>query len=203
MRGDLTGKTFGRWTVLGKSDKQAENRTWWECLCSCGKAGTIRRSSLVSKATLSCGCLQIESNKKNKTTHGLSRTKVYCAWESMLARCLKPQTKNFHNYGGRGIKVCKRWMKFENFLSDMGEPPTKKHSLDRIETDGNYEPGNCRWATNRTQQNNRRNNRRIVFNGETLTMTEWSEVSGVPAYTIFNRLKRGWSIRETLMGRSC
>jgi hypothetical protein len=120
-------------------------------------------------------------------------------WNNMKARCFNPAVKFFHSYGGRGITVCERWMAFENFLADMGYPPTRQHSLDRIDVNGNYEPGNCRWATQREQANNKRGNVPLTVNGVTRTLAEWSHVTGHPLQTIYARYRRGWE-PEKLIG---
>jgi hypothetical protein len=129
-------------------------------------------------------------------THGRSRTPEYCCWQAMIQRCINPHRRGYENYGGRGISVCDRWRtSFENFTADMGPRPPG-HSLDRIDNDGNYEPGNCRWATNTVQLRNRGNNRLVTFNGETLTISEWAEKLNVHKNTLTNRIDRGWSVDD-------
>jgi len=139
-----------------------------------------------------------------KLSHGQSKrtrqkaTAVYLCWASMKSRCLSPKDQRYPRYGGRGISVCDRWLEFENFLTDMGERP-RGRSLDRIDNDGNYEPGNCRWATQLEQQSNRRSNRLLTFRGETLCMTEWARRIGISAQALFTRLKRGWPVDVALV----
>jgi len=116
----------------------------------------------------------------------------------MKSRCNNPNNVSFDNYGGRGISVCGRWDKYQNFISDMGNRPTLKHTLDRIDNDGNYEPSNCRWATRKEQQRNRRTNHIIEFNGESKNITDWSNDLGIKLTTLIGRLDRGWSIEKTL-----
>lgn len=119
----------------------------------------------------------------------------------MIQRCTQPQTHQYQNYGGRGIQVCERWLNFEHFLVDMGLRPEGR-SIDRINNDGNYEPGNCRWATNAEQQSNKRNNRNLTFNGETHTLDEWARVSGVHRSTLRARLDRyGWNLEKALTAK--
>lgn len=131
-------------------------------------------------------------NQSYKTTHGLSKTKTYQAWADMKTRCYNSKRVQFAFYGGRGISVCDRWKNsFENFLADMGEKP-HGHSLDRIDTDGNYTKENCRWATQIEQCNNRRNNRLITHNGETLTYSQWSLRLGPYRSLVNNRVRNGW-----------
>lgn len=122
----------------------------------------------------------------------------YQSWYSMRCRCNNPNASNYARYGGRGIRVHERWDVFENFLADLGPRPSPSHTLDRIDVDGNYEPGNCRWATWQEQHRNRRNNHRLSFRGETLTVQEWSERIGIPVKTLHERLRRGLSTERAL-----
>jgi hypothetical protein len=130
-------------------------------------------------------------------THGYFGTRTYYSWASMLSRCRNPKNIEFHNYGGRGIKVCNRWKRFENFLADMGERP-KGMTLDRINGDRNYEPLNCRWATLREQGNNSRRNHWLEWNGSRKTVAQWAETLQVRPYVLYKRLYRGWTIERTL-----
>lgn len=124
----------------------------------------------------------------------MSFTKEHNTWMGMRERCEKKTDKRYQDYGGRGIKVCERWQTFSNFLADMGRAPSEKHSLDRFpDKNGNYEPGNCRWATNTEQCRNKRDNHYITVKGDTKCLVEWSEISGIKAPTIRARLKTGWS----------
>lgn len=130
----------------------------------------------------------------------MSETPIYNAWRHMINRCENPNDNRFAYYGGRGIKVCERWRSsFENFLEDMGERPPNR-SLDRIDNDRGYEPGNCRWATRKEQARNKRTTRFIVFRGERRPLVEWAEILGIPAYSIWNRIRLGWTDEEALLG---
>jgi len=133
-----------------------------------------------------------------KKTHGLSGTKTYMAWADMKQRCLNPNNNLFKWYGQRGITVCDKWLVFENFLSDMGKPPTHDHTLDRIDNDGDYSPNNCRWATWKEQGQNRRSNRFLTHKNKTLNVTQWSEIISVNKNTLTYRLKRGWTVERAL-----
>lgn len=124
----------------------------------------------------------------------MSHLPEYRVWHMMKQRCRNPNTIHFENYGGRGITACKRWDKFVNFYADMGPRPSPKHTLDRIDNDGPYKKSNCRWAVRRVQQRNRRGNRIIEYEGEKLTLSEWSERVGLDRGTIDSRLRRGWGI---------
>jgi hypothetical protein len=158
---DLTGHRFSRLTVIKFSHvhKQQSN---WLCQCDCGKQTIVTAARLGFGHTTSCGCRQREASRENgckNLRHGRIKTPEYYAYHAMIQRCNNPNYHHFYNYGGRGIKVCKRWLNsFENFFADMGKKPSRRHSLDRKNNSGNYTPRNCRWATLKQQANNRRNN---------------------------------------------
>lgn len=177
---DLTGQKFGRWTALKRSHVK-DGQTLWLCRCECGKEQSVYLFSLRDGTSKSCGCLKNEVASEFHTRHGSHKTKEYRAWSQAKSRCKNVKNKAYPNYGGRGIRMCERWLEcFENFFEDMGLAPSKKHSLDRFPNnkDGHYESGNCRWATKKEQQNNRRNNHYIYYNGENKTLTEWAEFLG-------------------------
>lgn len=185
---------FGRLKVMCRNGSNDKGRAMWKCQCKCGKIVVILGSSLRTGNTTSCGCLRTDflTTGVANRRHGLSRTPTYEAWKAMFQRCYNPKHKSYGDYGGRGITVCERWREsFDNFLADMGERPKGKHSIDRFPNqNGNYEPGNCRWATWKEQHRNRRNNMLVTSNGVTKTAPEWSEETGVTAPTIKWRAKR-------------
>lgn len=152
---NLKGKKFNNLTVI-KLSKIKTGFTYWECLCDCGNLSIVRGASLKNNSIKSCGCL------RNITTHNLSNTEEYYIWKSMLRRCYNKFAPNYKNYGGRGIIVCSRWLKFENFLEDTGMKPSKLHSVDRIDNDKGYSKDNCKWSTKKEQANNRRNSVKII-----------------------------------------
>lgn len=200
----LVGRQFGRLTVTGPVGRR-DGQTAISCACSCGAVGLFVPSVLTRGSATSCGCGKIErarSLHKMRTSpprikHGHARRKVrhplYATWVGMKQRCFDPRHQDFAIYGGRGITVCFQWKEsFENFLSDMGPKPSLRHSIDRINTDGNYEPGNCRWASSAEQMRNVRTNRLITIGAETLTLAEWSVRSGLGHKTISYRIGKGW-----------
>lgn len=161
VRQDLTGRVFGRLTVLGQAEDyispKGQHFAQWLCQCSCGsESKNISTGNLKNGSTISCGCSRIESISKTTKTHGASRTSEYHSWSAMISRCTSENNPDYESYGGRGITVCSRWADcFENFLEDMGDRP-EGTSLDRIDVNGNYEPENCRWATGSDQCFNKR-----------------------------------------------
>lgn len=154
---DLTGKRFGRLTVSGRNtENDMRNGAMWDCICDCGVSKTISSNALRRGATISCGCYKRENTSIVKRKHGLHGVDEYEVWINMLGRCRNKHKKEFKNYGGRGIKVCERWSEFNNFIKDMGKRPSKFHSLDRIDVNGDYDPQNCRWSTKTEQARNKR-----------------------------------------------
>jgi hypothetical protein len=188
---DLTGQRFGRLVVIEQAETNG-SKLRWRCQCDCGKIHCVEGTSLRKGGTQSCGCLARELTAARARKHGKSNTRLYWVWAAMLDRCNNPKCPAFKNYGGRGIKVCARWLKFENFLTDMGERPSPQHTVDRIYNDGNYEPGNCTWRTRAEQSRNMRSNRRLTLFEETYCLKDWSERTEIPLTTIWSRLHHGW-----------
>ena len=189
----LEGQKFNKLTVLSFSHMTKKSQSYWNCICDCGKEKIIRGGCIVSGHTKSCGCFKLERSTK----HGLRSLSIYQIWKSMKQRCYNPKDANYKHYGGRGIKVSKRWFVVENFYKDMGDRPKNK-SLDRINNNGNYTYKNCRWATHIEQHNNTRSNRRITVKGKTHTIAEWGRFSKINNFTIYARLRMGWSPEKAI-----
>jgi hypothetical protein len=194
---DITGQTFNRLTVVCITEMRRRGEYAWLCNCSCGGQTTLLAYLITSGRVMSCGCLGKNNLPRKMPKHGMATTRVYKAWAGIKDRCRNPKSTAYHNYGGRGITVCERWASFEAFISDMGPRPPGA-SLDRIDNNGNYEPSNCRWATPEEQGNNRRNNHRIEYNGETKTISEWTRVMGISFKVLAGRLERGWPVDVAL-----
>jgi hypothetical protein len=199
---ELSGQSFTRLTALELfKDRTSRGGTLWKCRCECGNEIFVRGTDLKSGNTRSCGCLQKEwaiRNAKATATHGMSNTSIFSVWCGMMKRCRSKTARHYKDYGGRGIKVCRRWLKFENFFSDMGFRPDGM-SLDRIDNDGDYKPSNCRWANLEQQNNNRRSSSFINYDGHRLTVSQWARKIGIPHSTLFSRLNvMKWSVERAL-----
>lgn len=193
---DLHGKVFGWWTVLHRGPDFTRSRmAGWICRCSCGKISRVRHQKLIRGESKSCGCFAV----KTATIHGMWNRDEYGIWHSMIRRCTNPSHEAYGRYGGRGITVCQRWLESpRNFLDDMGPRPSKRHSVERINNDGNYDKTNCRWATMKEQLRNTCVNHLLELNGVTKTMIEWAEVTGLKYTTIKERIVRGWPVDKAL-----
>lgn len=167
------------------------------CKCDCGTIKTVLGKCLRTGHTLSCGCLGYEHRRIGLTKHGYSFSRTYIIWAHIKSRCNDSNCKSYEHYGGRGISVCERWSKFENFLADMGHRPNGK-TIDRIDVNGNYEPSNCRWATWKEQANNTRKNVRLTYLGRTQTISQWADELGIPRTAIRTRYYKGQSIDQIL-----
>ena len=197
---NLTGIRFGRYVVIGNPNK-IKNQYYWECICDCGTIKNVRGGHLKSGKIVSCGCHKNEGVGNRSRTHGLSKTRIYRIYKHMLDRCYSSTCQDFSEYGGRGIKICDKWLKsFVNFYEWSilhGYSPIL--SIDRIDVNGNYSPENCRWATNIQQANNKRNNHYIEFDGKTMTISQWSKATGISQDAIERRInKYHWNFSDAL-----
>jgi hypothetical protein len=201
---DLHIEKFGRLVTAGRLFRMG-GVSYVVCECSCGSAVVRRLSDLRKGHTKSCGCSIREFNRRSKRKHGgyvgNIESQEMSTWRSMIRRCYRKDNHNYHLYGGRGIKVCDEWMGdggFARFCQDMGPRPSRRHTLDRVDNDGDYCPENCRWATIKQQANNKRSNRFLVHEGKRLSVAEWSSIAGIKSSTLLERLRRGWSVQDAI-----
>jgi len=195
---NLTGKTFTRLTVIRRGENTNNGHVKWECQCSCGNKVNVEARSLKTKNTMSCGCLKKELDKTKTYKHGMTGTPEYKVWDAMKGRCLCLTNKRFKDYGGRDITVCAKWEKsFVNFYKDVGPRP-KNHTLERIDNNKGYYPENVKWATQKEQANNTRQNHLINLHGWIMSIAQWATFSGVRQGTIRNRLYPGWPAEKAI-----
>lgn len=186
---ELANQRFGRLVAIEYSHSTKHERVW-KCLCDCGKDHFVGASLLNKGRVRSCGCVM--------TTHGLTKSSTYKSWSGMRTRCESVTYRDYPLYGGRGIKICRRWRKFINFLADMGVKPTPQHTLDRINNNKGYSKANCRWATWKEQQRNRRNNSKYTYQGRTQLIMDWAKEYGLKRQTLERRLKIGMDFYKAL-----
>jgi hypothetical protein len=201
---DLTGQRFGILTVTGFAFKERlksvapprKTPCWqyyWNCVCDCDSSKTVTLSVSNLKVAKSCGCAH------PRTKHGMFKHPAYNTWHSMIERCRNPKVRDYHRYGGRGIKVCDRWMSFENFWADVGQTWQKGLTIDREDNDKNYEPGNCKWSTPLQQAHNRCDNRIIPTPHGPMNVTQAAKACGIPRNTIYARILYGWKDEDLLL----
>jgi len=197
----IVGQVFNRLTCIEETEPR-EHRRRGMFRCECGNIKNIAFADVRSGHTQSCGCFHTERIRSARSHGGTvgGEAPEYLAWKAMKQRCTQKSAAGWMNYGGRGIVVCERWVNsFPNFLEDVGLRPDKRYSLDRINNDGNYEPGNVRWATRSQQRRNSRGlHHPVTFDGKTRLIADWSKVTGVPAESIGSRLRHGWSVERAL-----
>lgn len=199
---NLIGQKFGRLIVIRRVSNNKWRQVRWLCKCDCGNEKIIIGINMRRGCTKSCGCLQKELLSQKVIIHGHNtngkRSKIYNSWHCMMQRCTNPNNKDYHNYGGCGITVCKRWGKFENFLEDMGEKP-KGLQLDRKKNKKGYYKSNCHWVTPKQNSRNKHNNRLITYKGKTQCVVEWCEEYKINTRTFLSRLDvHGWSVGKAL-----
>lgn len=193
---DLSGTRVGRLTALRLTGFTEQRRAIWLCRCDCGNELSVTADRIggtaSSKQKTSCGCDSFAKRSVAKRTHGAFGSLTYGSWTAMIQRCENERHVAFPRYGGAGIRICERWRSsFELFLADMGERPSRDHSIDRTNGSLGYEPGNCRWATRQQQQSNQKTARKIEINGVVDSVNGWSRKTGVNATTIIHRLNKG------------
>lgn len=190
------GAKFNMLTIMALDHIKPYGTRMWLCKCDCGKTKVVADNALRGNLTKSCGCYR--KTGVSGTKHGMSKTRVYHIWQGMVQRCTDPNHISAEYYSEQGVKVCERWRKFENFFADMGEPPTEHHSIDRIKSEGNYEPRNCRWATSTEQANNTKSNTVVTIDGVSKTASAWAREYGVSNHRVLWRLRHGWDPLDAL-----
>lgn len=209
---DITGQKFNRLTAIKfhhtkeytYSNNRKQKTQYWLCKCDCGKITIVSKSSLVCGKVKSCGCLRKEISTQNalaNTKHGLKHTKIYSVWHGIKTRCYNINSKDYQNYGGRGIKMCDEWRNdvqaFYYWAINNGHD--KNLTIDRIDVNGDYSPNNCRWISRCEQERNKRRTRYLTYNGETHCMKEWAEIIGINYSTLKSRLGvKKWSVERAL-----
>lgn len=199
-RKEMVGIKFNHLLVIAEGGYNEKSKCYlWKCRCDCGNEVVVMGQHLRSGHTKSCGCVQKETVRKMKTTHGMDNTRLHGIWRSMLSRCYTKTSGSYKNYGARGITVCYEWLHdFRSFYNWAMENGYKENLyLERTDNNGNYEPSNCTWKTYKEQQRNKRNNHFITYSGETKTMVEWSEILGINYETLSYRLNIAkWNVER-------
>lgn len=199
----MIGTKFNRLLVVADSGRRNGNMTIYKCLCDCGNFAYVDKYKLRNGHSKSCGCFKSENLSVIKSTHGWSKTSEYKTWVEIRQRCYNKNIGAYKDYGGRGITVCDRWLEsFPNFISDMKAKPSPKHSIDRIDVNLGYSPENCRWATWEMQQQNKRNTRRFLFNGEVMCLTSIAKILNIPQTTMQRLvIAKGMTIEQAVATR--
>jgi hypothetical protein len=205
---DLVGQRFNRLLVIAETGRTPAKQTLWLCRCECGETTSTTTTKLRSGHSKSCGCLKAEAMSIMARRDGMhvgGRHRMFDSYAGMVARCTNENDEFFANYGGRGITICERWRHgeggktgFHLFVKDMGPRPSARHSIDRKNNDGNYEPDNCRWATKKQQARNRRSNHLVECDGEPVALSEYCERKGLRFVLINQRIGRGWSLERAV-----
>lgn len=198
---DLTGQHFGRLTVIKRAANDKYDNARWLCKCECGAEKIVTCQGLRGGFVLSCGCYHKDKIRELNTTHGGSNTRLFSIWRGMRARCNKSRCEAYSYYGGRGIRICDEWNNdFASFRDwSLANGYDDSLTIDRIDTNGNYEPSNCRWVTRKVQQNNTRRTRLFTIDGETKSIAEWCRIYGVPHERTRRRvMNEGWNIKDAL-----
>lgn len=199
---NLVGNKYDRLIVLRETNKRTrQGSIIWECVCDCGNTVFSTGGNLKRYNTKSCGCLNRQKRAVSCLKHGMTNTPEFKCWQHIISRCTKPFDRSYKNYGGRGISICERWFfSFQNFFEDMGNRPSNNHSIERNNVNGNYEPSNCRWATRDEQAKNKRNTRRVEYQGEFYHVNELCKKIGISKVTLYNKLRDKKEIGKTHNG---
>lgn len=198
---DLTGKRYGKLTVIRRYPEDCNGHPAWECICDCGNRKIVEGALLRYGVVKSCGCLRAEQNRNTKTTHGMAKSKLYAVWNNMKRRCYKEKTESYKRYGARGIIVCDEWRNsFESFKKWADESGYQDGlSIDRIDNDGNYCPENCKWSTVKEQNNNRGVSLMITYKGKTQNLASWCEELNLPYFRTWQRIVQyGYTFEDAI-----
>lgn len=199
IRSWSVGESYGHWSIASQKITRKNTHYKIHCRCVCGVEREVSMEHLVSGASVSCGCVKAALTSIRFKTHGKSKTLAYKVWGSMKQRCQNLADKDYSYYGGRGITVCTRWQKFENFYADMGDPEFESATLDRIDNSKGYSPENCRWATWKQQANNTRKNNWLSYEGKVQTLSAWAAELKISPSSLTARLGRlNWGLRKSL-----
>lgn len=197
---DLTGKKFGRLTVVSRAENSKSGKSRWLCVCECGNECIVHGDSLKNGNTKSCGCIRREANHDRATTHGMSNTPLFAVWCAMVSRCKNPNNKSYKHYGARGINVCGEWLDSSKFIEwAIKNGYADGLTIERIDVNKGYEPSNCKWITRKEQARNKTNNVMIEIDGTSKCLPEWCEEYGMNYYTVYQRIKKlGWEPKKAL-----
>lgn len=196
---DMTGKRYSSLVAIRPTEKMKNGNMKWQFICDCGVECEIDGYNVRSGKTTTCQVCGAERLRLASVKHGISETPEFSTWADIQSRCYNKKGPSYKDYGGRGIKVCKKWLdSFQCFFSDMGVRPSRQHSIDRIDNDGDYEPENCRWATINEQANNKRSNRKVTINGQTKNLHEWAKKIGISDSALSLRLKNNLPVNDLL-----
>jgi len=191
-RKDLTNQIFGRLLAIRFFKNDKHGKAHWKCLCDCGSSCIVCGACLISGNTRSCGCLHREVSREINTTHGLTHIPEYDTWRKMIYRCYNKKCSHYSDYGGRGITICNRWKEsFNAFIEDIGERPSDRHSLERINNNKGYCKSNCKWAFSKEQSRNKRTNVNLKFNGRTMCIADWAYELGISRSALYHRYRKG------------
>lgn len=199
-RVDLTGRTFGRLYVEKFVGRDKHRHLLWRCVCQCGAVRDVAQWNLLTGNTVSCGCYAAQRASNQLKRHGRYLPKYYSKWHDMMRRCYNTKDVHYDRYGGRGIRVCDEWHDVNKFIDWCeSQNPNDGMTIDRIDNDSGYSPDNCRFVSLKDNQNNRSSNRKIEYNGEIKTVSEWADTIGISASTLFSRLdKLHWTVEQAL-----
>lgn len=201
MKENIISKQFGYLTVIRQEGTDGHYHKTYLCRCVCGNERYLTKNKLI-KGTPSCGCMRYTTSASKRKTHGMSKTRIYHTWQDMKSRCYRKNNKDYGLYGGRGISVCDEWKNSFQIFHEwaIANGYSEESTIDRIDSNGNYEPSNCRWVSQKQQCNNISRNHLLTFEGVTRTMAEWAEIKGIPYTTLRARINTlHWDVEKALM----